>query len=99
MPDITALETALRAALRLMNEHYMALAQALRQEGITLSTGGVWQASTNHFEKGEPIDVSSDPRVILAEELRQARAEARRALGMEDQTGEPGEGPASPPAS
>ena len=91
-----ALAAALSLALRVLDETYMALASYLRREGITRHTDGTWQASPDHFHKGEPAD-HTDPRILRAEELILARREAREALMMEDEgagqaAAEPGQG-------
>ena len=90
-----ALAAALRLALRVLDETYMALASDLRREGITRHTDGIWQASPDHFDRGEPAD-HTDPRILRAEELILARREARKALRMEDDddqaAAEPSEG-------
>ena len=78
-----ALAAALRLALRVLDETYMALASDLRREGITRHTDRIWQASPDHFDRGEPAD-HTDPRILRAEELILARREARKALRMED---------------
>lgn len=91
MRDSDTLKTALQNALRVMNEQYLAIVNTLRKEGITLSVDGVWQSGAyDAFEKGHPINPGSDKRVSMAEELRQVRAEARRALGI---IGADGSGP------
>ena len=95
-PGTPPLAAALRLVLRVLDETYMALASYLRREGITRHTDGTWQASPDHFNKGEPAD-RTDPRILRAEELILARREARKALMMEDYgddqaVAEPGKG-------
>ena len=85
-----ALEAALRDALRVINEQLFAIIQALRQDGITLSAAGVWE--TRIKEKSDdtvPIVPGEDRRVDIAEDLRQVRAQARRALQMPEDDGVP----------
>lgn len=80
--DVQVMADALRAALRVMNEQYFAVVHTLRQNGITLNSQGQWQKdATDNFVPGTPIQPDYDLRVAMAEELRQARAQARKAIG------------------
>ena len=39
--------------------------ERLRRKGITRHTDAIWQASPDHFDRGEPAD-HTDPRILRA---------------------------------
>lgn len=80
MPAEIALEAALRIALRVMDEHYMVIVSGLRVDGITRNATGVWQLAADHFNTGKLAHPGSDPRMAVADDVRAARAAARKAL-------------------